>query len=69
MPKTGWSHVISEETSRLLPKKMHRIYDEEHFIMGDELTDLEINNAQQLLKEQCSHINGVGKILILQKIH
>ena len=46
---------------------MHRIYDEERFIMGDELADLEINNAQQLLKKQCSHINGLGSTLFQEK--
>ena len=59
--------LISEETSCSPPKKRHRIYDEERIIMGDKLTDLEINYAQQLLKQQCSHINGLCSTLFQEK--
>lgn len=49
------------------PKKKQRIYNEERIIMGDELTDLEINFAQQLLKQQCDHINGLCSNLLQEK--
>ena len=35
--------------------------------MGDELTDLEINFTQQLLKQQCDHINGLCSALLQEK--
>ena len=35
--------------------------------MGEELTDLEINFAQQLLKEQFQHINGLRSTLLLER--
>ena len=35
--------------------------------MGDQLTDLEINYAQQLLKQQCSHINGLCSTLLQER--
>ena len=40
-------------------KKRAKIIDTEHIIMGEELTDLEINLAQQLLKKQFANINGL----------
>jgi len=35
--------------------------------MGKELTDLEINLAQKLLKEQFVHINGLQYTLLQEK--
>ena len=35
--------------------------------MGEELTDLEINFAQQLLKQQCQHSNGLCSTLLQEK--
>ena len=35
--------------------------------MGDQLTDLEINYAQQLLKQQCTHVNGLTSTLLQEK--
>ena len=41
-----------------LPKKMSKNYDEECIIMGDELSDLTINYAQELLKMQFVGFNS-----------
>ena len=35
--------------------------------MGDELSDLHINLAQRILKEQFSHINGLESTLLQGK--
>ena len=45
------------------PKKRRKAYDEEGIIMGNELTDVEINFAQQLLKAQFTSINGLESTL------
>ena len=45
------------------PKKRCKAYDDEGIIMGNELTDLEINFAQQLLKAQFTSINGLESTL------
>jgi len=42
---------------------MCKAYDDEGIIMGNELTDLEINFAQQLLKAQFTSINGLESTL------
>ena len=60
--------LIAEGTSCSPPKKRQRVYNEECIIMGDELTDLEINFAQQLLKQQCDHINGLSSTLLQEKV-
>ena len=49
-------------------KKKHRAYDDEGIIMGNELTDLEINFVQQLLKAQFTSINGLVCINSCRKI-
>ena len=59
--------LIPEETLSSPPNKRHKIYDEERIIMGDQLTDLEINYAQQLLKQQCTHVNGLCSTLLQEK--
>ena len=59
--------LISDEASCSPPKKRHKIYDEELIIMGDQLTELEISYAQQLLQQQCSHINGLCSTLLQEK--
>ena len=48
-------------------KKMAKVYNEERIIMGEDLTDLEINFAQQLLQQQCHHINGLCSTLLQEK--
>ena len=61
--------LITKETFSLPPKNRHKIYDEERIIMSDQLTDLEINYAQQLLKQQCSctHVNRLTSTLLQEK--
>ena len=45
------------------PKKRCKAYDDESIIMGNELTDMEINFVQQLLKAQFTSINGLESTL------
>ena len=45
------------------PRKKQKI-DMECILMGDELTDMDINFAQQLLKQQFKHVNGLHSILL-----
>ena len=40
-------------------KKRQRLFNAEHIIIGNELTDLEFNLAQQLLKSQFDKLNGL----------
>jgi len=42
-----------------LPRKRHKAYDDESIIMGNKLSDLKINFAQQLFKAQFTSINGL----------
>ena len=49
------------------PKKQYKRFNEESIIMGKQLTDLEIDCAQRLLKSQFSHLNGLQSTLIQQK--
>ena len=60
--------TVSTECSP--PKKMQKCVDVEHVIMGYELSDLEINLAQQLLKQQFNefiHLNGFQSTLLQEK--
>jgi len=50
-----------------LPKKSKN-YDVEHIIM-EELSDLTINYAQELLKMQFKHLNGFHSTLLLSKLY
>ena len=56
-----------DQVSCSLVKKRAKHFDAERIIMGEELTDLEINFAQQLLKEQFKHINGLHSTLLQEK--
>ena len=49
------------------PKKRHKRFNEESIIMGKQLTDLEIDYAQRLLKSQFPHLNGLQSTLFQQK--
>ena len=51
--------VIADEVVCSPPRKKQKEFDEEQIVMGTELTDLEINFAQQLLKQQFKEINGL----------
>ena len=48
--------VIADEVVCSPPRKNQKEFDEEQIVMGAELTDLEINFAQQLLKQQFKEI-------------
>ena len=48
-------------------QKRAKIIGTERIIMGEELTDLEINLAQQLLKKQFANINGFQSTLLQDK--
>ena len=41
------------------PKKRSKTFDEEAIVMGNELTDIEINFAQCLLKAQFKKVRGL----------
>ena len=49
------------------PSKRARLGDIEKIIMGEELTDIEINLAQQLLKCQFPEVNGLQSTLLQDK--
>ena len=58
-------NIIDAEGIACSPaKKRAKIIDTESIIMGEELTDLEINLAQQLLKKQFANINGLQSTLL-----
>ena len=59
--------IVLEQVICSPPKKRHKKFDEEGLIMGEKLTDMEIDFAQQLLKSQFPHINGLESTLIQQK--
>lgn len=50
------------------PPKRHKVFDAEKIIMGEELSDIEINYAQQLLKEKHPKVNGLRTTLYKGKI-
>ena len=50
------------------PRKKTKQFDVERIIMGHELSDLEINLAQQLLKQQFTKLNGLQSTLLQQKV-
>ena len=50
-----------------LPAKK-QIFDAEKIIMGEELSDIEINYAQQLLKEKHPKVNGLRTTLYTKKL-
>lgn len=49
------------------PPAKKKKFNTECIIMGQELTDLEINFAQRLLREQFHHINGLQSTLLQEK--
>ena len=58
--------VIPDPGSSSPPKKKQKI-DMECILTGDELTDMDNNFAQQLLKLQFKHINGLHSTLLQEK--
>ena len=64
---TSQPTVIADEVVCSPARKKHKQFDEEQIVMGAQLTDLEINFAQQLLKQQFKHINGLCSTLLQEK--
>ena len=64
---TPMTEVIDAEKITCSPAKKKTKLDTERIIMGEELTDLEINFAQQLLAEQFHHLNGLQSTLLQEK--
>ena len=58
---------LTRVTENSPPRKKQKQFDAERIIMGHELTDLEINLAQQLLKAQFSKLNGLQLTLLQEK--
>ena len=58
---------LTEVTENLPPRIKQKQFDAESIKMGHELSDLEINLAQQLLKAQFSKLNGLQSTLIQDK--
>ena len=50
------------------PAKKQKIFDAEKIIMGEELSDVEINYAQRLLKEKHPNVSGLRTTLYKGKI-
>ena len=50
------------------PAKKHKIFDAEKIIMREELSDVEINYAQRLLKEKHPNVSGLRTTLYKGKI-
>ena len=48
-------------------KKRVKHFDAERILMAEEMTNLGSNFAQQLLKEQFKHINGLDSTLLQEK--
>ena len=57
--------LIDVEKTACSPAKKKTKIDTESIIMGEQLTDLEISFAQQLLKEQFHHINGLQSTCLI----
>lgn len=49
------------------PKKRSKAFDEEAIVMGNELTDIEINFAQYLLKAQFKDVRGLESTLLQER--
>ena len=59
---------LTRVTENSLPRKKQKQFDAERIIMGHELTDVEINLAQQLLKAQFDKLNGLQSTLLQEKV-
>ena len=59
--------LIDVEKITCSPAKKKTKIDTECIIMVERLTDLEINFAQQMLKEQFHHINGLQSTLLQER--
>ena len=55
--------IIVEQVITSPPRKRTKCFDAERIIMGEQLTDVEINFSQHLLKSQFKHVNGLHSTL------
>ena len=58
------THFTEDEVVRSPQKKRSKVFNSEGIIMGNELSDSEINFAQDLLKEQFNKLNGLQSTLL-----
>ena len=58
---------VADNEAELPPTKKHKL-DYKRIIMGEELSDMEINYAQQLLKANHPKFNGFQSTLELEKL-
>ena len=56
--------IMVEEVVCSPPKKRQKKFNEEAIIMGEKLTDIEIDLAQRILKSQFPNINGLRSTLL-----
>ena len=60
-------NIVVEDVVCSPPKKRIKKFNEEAIIMGEMLTDVDINFAQRILKMQCPTINGLQSTLFQSK--
>ena len=58
---------LAQDTDQSPPSKKQKIFSEEQIIMGQELSDIEINLAQELLKTQHPGLNGLRSTLFQER--
>ena len=59
--------VVADDIVGSPPKNRCKAYDDEGIIMGNKITDLEINFGQQLLKTQLTSINALVASTAVEK--
>ena len=59
--------LVVDDEVKSPPTKKPKL-DYERIIMGEELTDMEINHAQQLLKAKHPKFNGFQSTLVIRKV-
>ena len=57
----------AQDTNQSPPNKKQKIFSEEQIIMGQDLSDIEINLAQELLKTQHPGLNGLRSTLFQER--
>ena len=60
--------LIAAEVVCSPPRKKKKDFDEEQIVMGEELTNVEMNFAQQLLRQQFKRINGLCSTSLQEKV-
>ena len=57
----------AQDTNQSPPNKKQKLFSEEQIIMGQDLSDIEINLAQELLKTQHPGLNGLRSTLFQER--